>query len=292
MSRAINATSSSQLFPCSPIWRILMASFATGESHDHGNKTDDNYGLGRNYTASVRLNCQFLLWKLELGFNLHPNITLPASPHIADLATGTAVWLLDLKNEVGDAHLDGFDLSLEQCPPLAWLPPLMSLTQWDIYSPVPLPFKERYDVVHIRLLLLVVRDNDPTPILRNVFEMLKPGGYLQWDELNVFEAYVASTDPNVVSSRSFQRAQEVTDLDSLTWVRELGSIMSKTGFEGIQEYKYGCHLALAKYYQDMQFLVMEEQGASTSSIQAPYAESKKGFARCTPKIVMVAKKPK
>ena len=259
------------------------------------------YVLNRDYAASTRLNCQFLLWKQELGFNLHPSIDIPSSgSHIADIATGTAIWLLDLARSLPDSRLDGFDISLEQCPPPEWLPASMSINQWDIFSPVPLAFKGQYDVVHIRLALLVVRGNDPRPILRNVLELLKPGGYLQWDELNVFEAYVASTS-RAVSTEKFQRAQELTDLRRLEWVRELRGIVAQSGFEEAQDFKYECDLTLAKYYQDMQFLVMEEEAANAASVERKaevykainmtYEESKKGIARCTPKIVIVAKKP-
>lgn len=260
-----------------------------------------DYVLNRDYAASVRLNCQFLLWKAELGFNLHPSIDIPSpGPRIADLATGTAIWLLDLKQSLPDSQLDGFDISLQQCPPSEWLPDLVSLTQWDIFSPVHPSLISQYDIVHVRLALLIVRGNDPRPILRNALEMLKPGGYVQWDELNVFEAYVASTKSSV-GTEKFQRAQELTDLRMLQWVRGLRSTVEECGFEDAKEYKYGCDLPLAKYYQDMQFLVMEEEAANASSMQrrnavhraisSTYEESKKGIARCTPKIVVVAKKP-
>ena len=258
------------------------------------------YVLNRDYAASTRLNCQFFLWKEELGFNLHPSINISASgSRIADIATGTAIWLVDLARSLPDSQLDGFDISLEQCPPLAWLPASVSVDQWDIFSRVPPALKSQYDVVHIRLALLVVRQNDPRPILRNILELLKPGGYLQWDELNVFEASVAGTDPGVCTEK-FQRAQELTDLRRLGWVRELRGIVTECGFEKVQEFKYECNLTLAKYYQDIQFLVMEEEAANAptvdkkvevyQAINKTYAESKKGIARCTPKVVIVAKK--
>jgi SAM-dependent methyltransferase len=268
--------------------------------HTGSSAPSAGYVLNRDYAASTRLNCQFFLWKEELGFNLHPSVDIPQSgSRIADIATGTAIWLLDLARSFPNSRLDGFDISLEQCPPPDWLPGSVSLNQWDVFSPVPSALKGQYDMVHIRLALLVVRYNDPRPILRNVLELLKPGGYLQWDELNVFEANVASTNP-ATDTEKFQRAQELTDLSRLEWVRELRGIIEQSGFEQTQEFKYECNLTLAKYYQDMQFLVMEEEAANAPSaerkatvygaINATYEESKKGIARCTPKIVVVARK--
>lgn len=264
-----------------------------------------DYVLNRDYAATTRLNCQFFLWKEELGFNLHPSIpVLSSGCRIADLATGTAIWLLDLARSLPNSSLDGFDISLQQCPPPEWLPPSVHVHQWDIFTPVPLDLKVQYDIVHIRLALLVIRNNDPRPVLRNVMELLKPGGYLQWDELNVFEAYVASTSlaaDTSTGTKGYQRAQELTDLQSLEWVRQLRGILEQCGFEEAREFKYECDLQLAKYYQDMQFLVMEEEAAHAPSllqresvykaINTTYEESKKGVARCTPKVVLVARKP-
>ena len=280
---------------------VKPAEPVTDKLDSQGSSTSrENYVLNRDYAASTRLNCQFFLWKEELGFNLHPSIDIPSyGSRIADIATGTAIWLIDLARSLLDSHLDGFDISLEQCPPPHWLPGSVSVTQWDVFSPVPPILKGQYDVVHIRLALLVVRGNDPRPILRNVLELLKPGGYLQWDELDVFEAYVTSIN-SMVETEKFRRAQELTDLSRLEWVRELQGIVEQSGFEEVQKFKYGCDLALVKYYQDMQFLVMEEEAANATSVEEKakiyrainmtYEESKKGIARCTPKIIIIAKK--
>ena len=43
----------------------------------------------------------------------------------------------------------------------------------------------QYDVVHRRLIFTVMRDEDARPLIRNLTRLLKPGGWLQWDELNV-----------------------------------------------------------------------------------------------------------
>lgn len=50
--------------------------------------------------------------------------------------------------------------------------------EWDIYTNLAPELEGLYDVLHIRLLLLVVRDNDPRPILKSALRMLKPSRYL------------------------------------------------------------------------------------------------------------------
>ena len=66
--------------------------------------------LGRNYAATSRLSFQHYLWKESLHFNLHPSISIPKEASIADVVTGTAVWLIDVAREYAIARLDGFDI--------------------------------------------------------------------------------------------------------------------------------------------------------------------------------------
>ena len=96
------------------------------------------------------------------------------------------------------------------------MPSNISLRELDILAPVPVDLLEKYDVINIRFLLVVVRDDDPGPILQNIIKMLseqtaslfverscyyivliasfvEPGGYIQWSELDVKAMNVAST---------------------------------------------------------------------------------------------------
>lgn len=116
---------------------------------------ESSYALSRNYAATTRLNCQHLLWKLELGWSLHPSLqariltaqpivtaplkvpapTVTSSTHrpdpfaaqpdtfrIADVATGTAIWALEISQDFPSTQIDGFDIDLQQCPRPEWLP--------------------------------------------------------------------------------------------------------------------------------------------------------------------------
>ncbi|KAL8827041.1 MAG: hypothetical protein Q9191_003425 [Dirinaria sp. TL-2023a] len=283
----------------------------------------ESYVLKRNYAASTRLNCQLFLWKLELGYSLHPSIasafqpTAKASytPRIADLATGTALWAFDIARDFPAALIDCFDISLEQCPPAQWLSRNITVRRWDIFSNLDSEIEDRYDVVHIRLLLLVVRNNNPRPLLRNALKMLKPGGWLQWDELDPWNAHTvsAATEENRPQSQNaadkmgekatteFQKKQELTAMDTLRWVRELDSVIQEVGFEEVRREEIGCDHGLAKYFQDMQFLVMEEEASSKSTereketvmraIEEGVVESQEGRARVTPKVVCLGRKP-
>ena len=156
--------------------------------------------------ASTRLNSQHYIWTQELGFNLHPSIPLPQKQldaRIADVATGTGVWLLEIAREYPKIQCVGLDISLTQCPPEQWLPQNVTLQQWDMFQDPPPHLFGTFDIVHVRLVLLVI-DKDPLPTIRNLTKLLKPGGWIQWDEIDVFDTTIiaASSSSRLTRSRS------------------------------------------------------------------------------------------
>ncbi|OOG00303.1 hypothetical protein ASPCADRAFT_38739 [Aspergillus carbonarius ITEM 5010] len=158
------------------------------------------YSLDHGSAAAFRLNGYFYLWKETFGFNLHPTIAKALqtpSPRIADVATGTAIWLLDLAKELPNATLDGLDMTLEKAPAAEWLPANITLREWNMNDEVPPELVGQFDVVHLRLLFIVVENGDPSPIIRKVTRMLKPGGWIQWDELSLAGRRIVKARPGV-----------------------------------------------------------------------------------------------
>ena len=84
----------------------------------------------------------------------------------------SSIWLVDVNRQLPSVHLDGFDNSVDQFPSQEWLPDNISLHRLDVLEPIPETLKGKYDLVHVRLFLAVVQDDDPTPILRNLMDML------------------------------------------------------------------------------------------------------------------------
>ena len=83
------------------------------------------------------------------------------------------IWLLDLaKNLPSTAQLDGFDIDIADCPPKEWLPPNVKMHTLDILSEIPQHLVGVYDIVQLRLFQVVVRDNDPVPLLKNSLKLL------------------------------------------------------------------------------------------------------------------------
>lgn len=80
--------------------------------------------------------------------------------------------MADVSREYPAAQIDGFDISLDQCPPSQWLPKNTSLRCLDLYQELPEDLYEVYDIIYLRLFLVVIRDDDPVPVLRNLVKML------------------------------------------------------------------------------------------------------------------------
>ncbi|KAL2862587.1 uncharacterized protein BJX67DRAFT_385505 [Aspergillus lucknowensis] len=190
---------------------------------------DGEYMIGRNAHASARLNLQHYWVEETCGYLLHPDIPVPADAKIADLATGTGytppapfassstthklaganpederelsntircprIWPLSLALRVPPTvQIDGFDIVDDQYPPRDWLPPNVSLNTLDTLKPIPKDLKGKYDVVCMRLFGVLVKNDDPRVALRNMVDMLKPGGYIQWVEVDLSNLGVAKS---------------------------------------------------------------------------------------------------
>jgi SAM-dependent methyltransferase len=107
---------------------------------------------------------------------------------IADLACGNGVWLTELHSHLAKANipaqLDGFDINPVNFPDAAYLPASVSLQKLDIFTPdLPAEIIGVYDVVHIRALVSVIpNESTLTRVFSIASKLLKPGGFLQWEE--------------------------------------------------------------------------------------------------------------
>lgn len=129
---------------------------------------------------SFRLTLQHYLVKDVLGFNLHPLITesLSSTARVADVATGNGLWLFDLNKELPQTtSLEGFDVSLEQCPPRKWMRPNVKMREWNMYTEPPVDIQGVYEAVNIRFIGLAIQNGDPAPIIANLQKLLSESAF-------------------------------------------------------------------------------------------------------------------
>ncbi|KAI6959797.1 hypothetical protein KC318_g14410 [Hortaea werneckii] len=164
-------------------------------------QNQDTYtGLTRDQEESQRLNLQHELYIKSTGFHLHPRIaaTLPTDAHIAEIATGTGIWLRSLAAANSQSSpgwkFTGFDLSSEQFPPEADRRGI-DFQVLDILKPPPEEERGKYDVVHVRLLVCGLKGSDWRHAAANILTLLKPGGWIQWHEGTFAELQFMQSTP-------------------------------------------------------------------------------------------------
>ena len=92
---------------------------------------------------------------------------------MADVATGTGVWLFEVAREApSTVQFDGFDISDEQFPHSSLLPENIRFHLQDATKEPPESMCGKYDVVHVRLLMAVIENNDPSIVLKHCKKLL------------------------------------------------------------------------------------------------------------------------
>ncbi|KAL8951512.1 MAG: hypothetical protein Q9222_002515 [Ikaeria aurantiellina] len=240
------------------------------------NKSDD-YLLSRDCFASTRLICQHYLWQQIIQFYLHPSIpSLKPDAAVADVATGTGVWLLELAQQHPTVKCLGLDINAVQCPPKAWLPSNMEFETWDMFEEPPPALQARLDVVHIRLIGLVIRQ-DPTSAIKNMAMLLKAGGYLQWEEMDIARTVIATVDESVNADAMTYMDTKMKGHDQRYWVPRLVETLNENGFHDAKRYDVEPRRDFLKYHSDMHILAWAE----ITEHQPEGSERKKEFSRLT-----------
>lgn len=86
---------------------------------------------------------------------------------------GFRIWIQDFAREKPrSVDLHGFDISLDQVGPKPWLPANVHMHTWDIFQEPPQEFLGYFDIVHVRLITVVIKNNDPRPVLANLTKLL------------------------------------------------------------------------------------------------------------------------
>ncbi|KAG4034025.1 hypothetical protein MFRU_003g00040 [Monilinia fructicola] len=122
------------------------------------------------------------------GHVLDPKIPKQNISRVADIATGTGIWLREMMGELANEGYSspvetvGFDISAEQFPKSS--APGNKFVVWDMTTSFPEEYHNSFDVVHIRLVILAIKAEQIKDVVKNLVELLKPGGYLQWTDIS------------------------------------------------------------------------------------------------------------
>ncbi|KAF3384451.1 hypothetical protein F1880_002273, partial [Penicillium rolfsii] len=150
-----------------------------------------------------------LLTKITENHLIHPSISKEKITSVADIATGTGVWLKDVARELEASsqtqrYYHGFDISPAQFPKDLGH---VQFSVHDITKPFPKEHLNRYDLVHVRLLVAAIDETDYQAAIANVYSILsmqddfsEPGGCLEWEEIDE-ETYISNNNPVIWEMR-------------------------------------------------------------------------------------------
>ncbi|KAG4434748.1 hypothetical protein IFR05_009774 [Cadophora sp. M221] len=154
-------------------------------------ETTETYFVPRDEREIERLKVQHFFLVDLCNCILQPNL-VPAGSFrvIADVGTGSgsSIWLEEVAKALETCALverifTGFDSSTVMFPRCATQG--FSFIQHDSRKPFPVSEQGKYDLVHLRLLAAAFKEEDIKGVIENVVSLLKPGGYLQWEDVDV-----------------------------------------------------------------------------------------------------------
>ncbi|KAI1113569.1 S-adenosyl-L-methionine-dependent methyltransferase [Nemania sp. NC0429] len=115
------------------------------------------------------------------------------SPRIADVCTGTGIWAISAAEALPNAQVFGFDIDMSKYP--LDLPPNVQLHYGNVFEPFPSELLGTFDVIHARFLVSLLKKEDWVPVARNFMSLLRPGGWILWEDSGPFEFRVLPITP-------------------------------------------------------------------------------------------------
>ena len=199
------------------------------------------YPLNRDLLSSARLHLQHAVFVNGLGDLLPSAVPIGPGSVVADIATGTGVFALSLATVYPEARIEASDISLAQVPAKHWWPSNATFTVLDAFQdPVSDALLGRYDVLCLRHFVSL-QPGDPRPLIARLLSMLKPGGYLHWQEWDLTTAAISA--PEGTSTPKMQALIDYIQHPSrhtaqATWVGDLHQRVTTGDVPGVELIAY------------------------------------------------------
>jgi SAM-dependent methyltransferase len=158
---------------------------------------DGAYLLPNDEKELDRLDLHHHIFTLVLQNRLHL-APLYKPRKVLDIGTGTGIWAIDFADEYPDAQVIGIDLSPVQP---SWVPANIEFQIDDCED--TWTHRSKFDYIHIRSMAGSI--GDWTKLLRQAYNQLQPGG---WIEIQEFEVWIRSDDDSLERAPMIRLWQE------------------------------------------------------------------------------------
>ncbi|KAL9008909.1 MAG: hypothetical protein Q9173_006016 [Seirophora scorigena] len=261
----------------------------------------DTYMSNRDILAPTHHNAFYYLWQRELGDLLSHYIPEPGqNSSIADVGTATGVWILEYAMTHPDVQCVGLDKNIVSLPPKAWLPSNVSVGTWNPLEEPPASLCAKFDIVRIHALSNFVM-NDPAQGIRNIAMLLKPGGYLQWEELDHSRAHPVAVHHTLMADAVVRMDWMMKRTGACAWLGRVSEWLMENGFRDLRQSVIQPEKAFWKFHTDLYllswvgFVTHLPEGSEQKRVQLQLLaqvkeEIKQGVGYVCPMVVFVAQR--
>ncbi|CAG9940765.1 unnamed protein product [Clonostachys rosea f. rosea IK726] len=139
---------------------------------------EGTYNFPNDEVEQEREDMKHAMMKLLCSQKLHFAPIGENPQRILDIGTGTGIWAIEVGDQFPSAEVLGVDLSPIQP---SWIPPNVRFVVDDVESPWLYP-RDHFDYIHSRHTVMAIK-NWPR-LLRRSLEHLKPGGWMEMQEIH------------------------------------------------------------------------------------------------------------
>ncbi|KAF9871515.1 hypothetical protein CkaCkLH20_10926 [Colletotrichum karsti] len=223
-----------------------------------------------------RLDLQHLMYVLTFNHKLGtapPNQPDSDVRRVLDCGTGSGIWAVEFGDDHPEAEVLGVDLSAAVPQ---YVPPNVQFMIDDVEE--PWTYSRPFDYIHSRMMTSSI--NDWKAYLKQCFDNLTPGGYLELNEIDVFPLSDDDTlKPDSALSRCMRMMSDASEILGHPFidVRGLKDVMVEVGFEDvhIQRFKWPTNQwAKDRKYKELGFWGEENfAGNWEGIIMAPFTRA-------------------
>ncbi|TDZ34602.1 Secondary metabolism regulator LAE1 [Colletotrichum spinosum] len=174
--------------------------FRTENGRTYHRYKDGKYNYPNDERENDRLDLQHELFFITLNGKLGlapPNEENSQTKRVLDVGTGTGLWAIDYGELHEDAEVTGVDLT----PPQAEVPPNVTFEIDDIDE--PWTYSQPFDYIHSRMMTSSIANWQE--YLRKCYNNLKPGGYLELQEVD-FSLGLKSDDHSLKADSALNKS--------------------------------------------------------------------------------------
>jgi SAM-dependent methyltransferase len=162
---------------------------------------------------------------------------------VLDAGTGTGVWMIELASHFPTASFLGIDLDNRLFLSRPAVPPNVRVEKVNVVTELQAkidgeggeeaPWKDRFDLVHQRLMLAALTRAQWRETLRKYYDVLKPGGWIQCGEMDM----IGHGEPGSAIRQGWDLGRALGQRVGIAFdiVTELAEVMKGAGFEDVHE---------------------------------------------------------